>query len=185
MSILIALWLPILLSAGAVFIVSSVIHMVLKWHAPEYRPLANEEVVRAAIRAGAPAPGQYVIPHCADMKDMASEAMLAKYNEGPVGYLTLAANGAPNIGRSLGQWFVMSLAIAAIAGYATARIIGLDGHAHAAAHNVFVISLLGYGMGSVQNAIWWNQPWRSTAFYLLDALLYAAASAAVFLWLWS
>lgn len=184
MSYLLALWLPILASAIGIFVISSVIHMVLKWHAPEYRPLTNEDAVRDALRAGAPTPGQYVIPHCADMKDMASDAMLKKYADGPVGYLTLAANGAPNIGRSLGLWFAMSLVIAAIAGYATARIIGLEGHAHAAAHNVFIITLLAYGIGAVHDGIWMSRPWRSALFYGLDALLYAAVSGAAFLWLW-
>lgn len=184
MTVLLALWLPILASAVAVFIVSSVIHMAVKWHLPEYRQLGNEDAVRAAIRAGNPVPGQYVFPHCADMKDMANEPMLGKYREGPVGYLILGANGAPGIGRSLVQWFVLSLVIAAIAGIATAQIIGLDGHAHAAAHNVAIITLLAYAVGSAQDAIWKCQPWRSVAFYLLDAVLYAAASAAVFLWLW-
>lgn len=184
MTALFALWLPILVSAIAVFIISSVIHMVLKWHMPEYRQLGNEDAVRAAIRAGNPAPGQYVFPHCADMKDMANEAMLKKYHDGPVGYLILGANSAPGIGRSLSQWFVMGLVIAAIAGVATAQVIGLDGHSHAAAHNVGIITLLAYAMGSVQDAIWKCQPWRSVAFYLLDAMLYAIASALVFWWLW-
>jgi hypothetical protein len=57
MNNLLALWLPILLSAVVVFIISSLIHMVIKWHAGDYNALANEDAVRAAIRAGNPAPG--------------------------------------------------------------------------------------------------------------------------------
>jgi hypothetical protein len=44
------LWLPILLSAVCVFAASSLIHMVVKWHASDYNPLSNEDEVRAAIR---------------------------------------------------------------------------------------------------------------------------------------
>jgi len=51
------LWIPILLSAVCVFIASSLIHMVLKWHASDYSALPNEDEVRAAIRKGTPAPG--------------------------------------------------------------------------------------------------------------------------------
>jgi hypothetical protein len=87
------LWLPILLSAVAVFIVSSLIHMVFKWHAADYRPLANEDDVRAAIRAGNPTPGHFVLPHCGSMQEMGSDAMRRKYAEGPVGYLTLRPRG--------------------------------------------------------------------------------------------
>ena len=52
-----ALWLPMLLSAVFVFIVSAIIHMVLKYHNSDYRQLPNEDAVRAAIRSGKPAPG--------------------------------------------------------------------------------------------------------------------------------
>ena len=57
MNALLALWLPILLSAVVVFFISSLVHMVFKWHAPDYRGFSNEDAVRAAIRAGHPAPG--------------------------------------------------------------------------------------------------------------------------------
>ena len=44
--------------------------MVFKWHNSDYRKLANEDEVRAAIRSASPAPGQYIIPYCADPKDV-------------------------------------------------------------------------------------------------------------------
>ena len=56
------LWIPIILSAVCVFLASSLIHMVVKWHASDYRALSNEDEVRAAIRKGSPSPGQYVLP---------------------------------------------------------------------------------------------------------------------------
>ena len=53
-----ALWLPIVLSAVLVFVVSSIIHMVLRYHNSDYGRLPNEDAVRAALRAGSPAPRQ-------------------------------------------------------------------------------------------------------------------------------
>ena len=106
-----ALWLPILLSAVLVFLTSMIIHMVLKYHASDYRPLPNEEAVRAAIRGGNPSPGQYVLPHAPDMKQMGSPEMVAKYTEGPVGVVTLKPSGRPTMGANLTQWFVFSLVI--------------------------------------------------------------------------
>ena len=76
MTFLAQLWLPIVASAVLVFIASSLVHMVIKWHNADYRKLANEDEVRAAVRAGGPAPGQYVIPYCADMKDMGTIAQV-------------------------------------------------------------------------------------------------------------
>jgi hypothetical protein len=185
MNTLLSLWLPILLSAVVVFVISSLIHMVLKWHAGDYSAFANEDAVREAIRAGNPAPGRYVVPHCAEMKDMASEAMQQKYREGPVGHFTLGPSGVPNMGKYLGQWFLWSLAVAAVAAYLAARVYGLD-HAHArgAAKLVGAISFIAHGFGTVSESIWMMRSWSASAKYLLDAALYAVGSALMFLWLW-
>ena len=83
------LWMPNVATAVFIFIASSLIHMVFKWHNSDYRKLANEDDVRAALRATSPGPGQYIVPHCADMKDMAAEAMQKKFIEGPIERLRL------------------------------------------------------------------------------------------------
>src|SRR5436305_1683395 len=106
-----ALWLPIVLSAILVFIVSSVIHMVFKYHHNEYAPLPNEDAVRAAIRAGNPKPAQYLIPYCPSMKEMQSPEMQRKFTEGPVAVMNLRRSGPPTMGGSLAQWFLFSLIV--------------------------------------------------------------------------
>ena len=90
MNAVLTLWLPILLSAVVVFVISSLVHMVFKWHASDYSAFSNEDAVRTAIRAGNPSPGRYVLPYCSEMKEMSSEAMQKKYRDGPVGHFTLA-----------------------------------------------------------------------------------------------
>ena len=70
-----ALIVPSLLCAVLVFIGSSIIHMVLKYHASDYSQIPNEDAVRAAMRAGNPAPKKYIVPWCPDMKAMQSEEM--------------------------------------------------------------------------------------------------------------
>ena len=45
------LWLPIVLSAVGVFVMSSLIHMAFKWHNSEYHGFSNEEEVRRVVRA--------------------------------------------------------------------------------------------------------------------------------------
>src|SRR5690349_10597754 len=126
MNALLALWLPILLSAVVVFVISSAVHMVFKWHASDYNGFTNEDAVRDAIRAGNPKPGRYVVPHCADMKDMATEVMQKKYREGPIGHITLAPAGLPNMGKSLGSWFLFTLVIATVAAGLGTQVFGLD-----------------------------------------------------------
>ena len=185
MHALLSLWLPILLSAVVVFVISSLIHMVVKWHAGDYGTFANEDAVRAAIRAGNPAPGRYVVPFCKEMKDMGGEAMKQKYQEGPVGHVTLLPNAMPNMGKYLGQWFVWTLVVAVVAAYLAAKVFGLDhAHACAAAKLVGAVSFIAHGFGTVSESIWTGRPWFQSVKYLLDAALYAVGSGLVFYWLW-
>ena len=185
MNALLALWLPILLSAVVVFVISSLVHMVLKWHSNDYQTLPNEDAIRTAIRAGNPAPGRYVMPHCKDMKDMAGEAMKQKYTEGPVGHLTLLPNGMPNMGKYLGMWFLWSLVISVVVAYLATKVYGLDHfQARSAAKFVGAVTFIAHGFGTITESIWTGRPWSQSVKYLLDAAFYAVGSAAVFLWLW-
>ncbi len=159
--------------------------MVIKWHASDYGGFANEDAVRAAIRAGNPAPGRYVVPFCREMKDMGGEAMQQKYREGPVGQFTLGPTGVPVLGKFLGLWFVWSLIVAIVAAYLAMRLHGLGfGQARSAAKLVGAVTFIAHGFGTVQESIWSMRPWTSSAKYLLDAALYGIGSALVFFWLW-
>jgi len=186
MNALLALWLPILLSAVVIFIISSILHMVLKgWHTSDYKGFANEDAVRAAINAGNPTPGRYVVPYCTDSKDWGSEAMKQKYREGPVGHLTLGPIGLPNLGKFLGQWFVWALIVSAIAAYVAARVYGLNpSHDCRAAKLIGVIIFAGLGFGTITESIWAMRPWVTSVKYLVDSALYGLGSAATFYWLW-
>ena len=180
MAMLAQLWLPILLAAVAVFVASSLIHMLFQWHNRDYRKLSNEDAVRAALNAGQPAPGIYVLPHFADAKECQSEEAKAKFREGPVGKLMLSKPGAMSIGPMLLQWFGLNLVVAFVA----ACVAVGAGSAHHAAHTVGLATLLAYGAGGVSEAIWMGKPWAATLKDLLDALIYAVVTAGVFLWLW-
>src|SRR5687767_7645763 len=105
---LVQLWLPILLSAVFVFVASALVHMVFRWHQPDYRKLPNEDEVRAAVRKVATAPGQYSMPHCLGPKDMQNPDVQKKFAEGPVAMMWVLPNGMPSMGRMLGQWFTLN-----------------------------------------------------------------------------
>ena len=185
MNALLMLWLPILLSAVVVFVISSLVHMVFKWHASDYTPFPNEDAVRAAIRSGNPTPGRYILPHCRDMKDMASDAMRQKYIEGPIGHVTIMPNGIPNMGKYLGIWFVFCLLVSVVVALLASRLIPIEAtFSGRVAKLAFTVSFIAYGFGTIQESIWSGRPWSSSAKYLLDALLYAAGTAAVFFWFW-
>ena len=178
------LWLPILLSAVFVFVASSLIHMVLKWHNPDYKGLPNEEEVRAGIRKGSPAPGMYVIPRCENMKDLGKPEMVEKFQEGPVGFLILRANGAPNLGKSLVQWFLYCAVISLFAAYLAAHTLEPGSNYIRVFRIVGTVSFMAHAGGSIPMGIWWGQPWRSVSKGILDGLIYSLVMAGTFGWLW-
>lgn len=178
------LWIPVLATAVLVFVASSLIHMVFKWHSSDYRQLANEDEVRAAVRAASPTPGQYVIPYCADMKEMGNEAMLKKFTEGPIAIVTVRKNGMPSMGTPLLLWFLLNLVLAAIAAVLAMQAYPGKANAHAAGCLAGVVTFLAYGGGSVQLAIWMGKRWGSVAKDMVDCAVFAVITALVFTWLW-
>ena len=184
MSQVLQLWLPIVVTAVAVFIASSLIHNVFKWHNSDYMKLGNEDEVRAAVRANAPAPGQYIMPHIYDMKEMQTESIQQKYREGPIAFLTVKANGDIKMGGALSQWFVLNMVIATVAAMLALQMVGLQGGGNRGGQLVGMFSFFAYGCGGVQAAIWMGKPWGSAAKDVIDALIYGTVSALAFTWLW-
>lgn len=185
MNEVIQLWLPVLAAAIFVFVASSLIHMVLKWHNSDYRKLANEDDVRAVIRAGSPAPGQYTMPHCVDMKEMQTEAVQNRFREGPVALMTVKANAMPSMGPTLGAWYVLNLVVALVAAAVSLHAFGFGADAACRAGCLGgILTFMSYSIGSVSNGIWMGRPWSAVAKDLLDAAIYGAVTGLAFWWLW-
>lgn len=181
---LLDLWLPILLSAVFVFVVSSVIHMALPIHKSDMKKLPEEDKLLAALRAHGVAPGQYMFPCAGSMKEMGTPEMLAKLKQGPVGHLTVRPSGGFSIGPSLVQWFVLSLAIGASAGYVAGMVLGAGADTTTVFRLTSTAALLGYAFSSLQDSIWKGVPWGVTLKFMLDGLVYALTTGATFAWLW-
>jgi hypothetical protein len=179
-----ALWLPILLSAVFVFIASSIIYMVIKYHNSDSLQLPNEDAVRAAIRSGSPAPGQYLLPYVRDMKEMESPEAKRKCTEGPVGVLYLRRLGETSMAPYLGQWFLYSLVVSLFVGY-IAGIALAPGTPYLTVFRLAgATAFLAYAAGQVPAAIWMGKPWRVAGKELLDGLVYGLLTAGTFGWLW-
>ena len=178
------LWLPILLSAVAVFFASSLIHMVFKWHQSDYFKLANEDDVRAVIRAANAPPGLYLIPHVLEGAECKKPEVLSKFAEGPVGFITLRPVGPPSIGKPLVQWFALIVVVAVVVAALAAWTLPKNASFMTVTTIVGAITLLAYATGGPINGIWMGKPWRSAFKEVLDGLVYAVVTALVFAWLW-
>jgi hypothetical protein len=179
-----SLLVPIVLSAVLVFIASSIIHMVLKYHNKDYSPLPNEDAVRAAIRAGNPPPGQYVIPYCPDMKAMERPEIKQKYIEGPIGVLNLLRPGLPKMGKNLSQWFVFILVVSFFIAYIAAHSLPAGARYLEVFRVVGATGFLAYGAGQFTAAIWMGKPWQVAWKEAFDGLIYGLVTAGTFGWLW-
>ena len=179
-----ALVLPIVLSAVLVFILSSVIHMVIGYHASDYVRFPDEDGLRAAIRKANPAARQYVIPHCESMAAMKSPEHLQKIAEGPVGVLTIRPSGEVGMGKALVTWFVYSLVVSAMAGYVASSTLPTGTEYLKVFQVVGTTAWLAYAFGQLPSAIWMGKPWSIAAKEVFDGLIYALATAGVFGWLW-
>ncbi|MFL6198230.1 MAG: hypothetical protein ACJ76J_03555 [Thermoanaerobaculia bacterium] len=179
-----SLWLPVVVSAVAVWLVSAVLHMVLKYHRADYKQLADEEGIGHTLRKAASSPGVYVIPYCADMSQMKDPAMLKKYEEGPIALITVMRNGVPKMGKNLAQWFLFCFLVSFVTGYVARHTLGFDTDPLTVLRITGTVAFIGYGFGYFQDSIWKAIPWSNSLRALLDAAIYALVTGLVFRFLW-
>ena len=93
-----SLWLPILLCAIAVFLLSFLIHMVLPFHRKDYGKVPAEDDVMAALRKFSIAPGDYFIPCASGPADMKTPEYKKRVAQGPLVIMTVLGPGAYAMG---------------------------------------------------------------------------------------
>ncbi len=181
---LFTLWLPILLSAVLVFVVSSLIHMMTPWHKSDYPKLPNEDRVMDALRPFAIPPGDYVMPRASSSAEMRTPAFAEKMKRGPVMMLTVWPSGPASVKNSLILWFLYSIVVGCFAGYVAGRALPSG----AAFLQVFrfagVTAFVGYALALWQMSIWYHRAWTTTIKGTVDGVIYAVLTAALFGWLW-
>ena len=179
-----SLLLPILLSAVAVFIISSIIHMVLGYHKNDFVGLSNEKQVMDDLRKYNIPPGDYHFPRANSMKEMSSPEFIEKMKQGPVGMITIMKSGAPNMTKELTMWFIYSLIVGIFAAYVAGRALGPEAHYLAVFRFTGVTAFVGYGLALLQNSIWYKRNWAATLKSMFDGLIYALFTGGIFGWLW-
>lgn len=184
MTALHALWLPILLSAVFVFILSSLIHMASPWHKGDYPKMENETEVLNALRPLSIPPGDYFIPRPASREDMGSPEFKEKVKQGPIVVMTVMPPGEMGMGRNLGLWFVYLLIISFFAAYVASRAVGAGASYRAVFRFAGVTAFIGYAAALWQMSIWYRREWLTTFKHTVDGLIYACLTAGVFGWLW-
>ena len=179
-----ALWLPILLSAVIVFVVSSIIHTVLPWHKSDYARVPNEDKVMDALRPLAIPPGDYMLPRPSSSQEMRSPDFAEKVKKGPVMVLTVMPNRMMPMGKNLALWFLYSAIISLFAAYVAGRALPVGAPYLRVFRFAGTTAFLGYSGALWQMSIWYRRAWSTTIKSAIDGLIYGLLTAGTLGWLW-
>ena len=183
MELLLPLWLPILLSAAAVWIVSIIFGMALPHHKRDFIGLPDEDGFMDYIRGSGIKPGNYLFPDFRDPKSMKSEKVQKALKEGPVGHLSVWQTPV-TMGGKMVATFIVYLVVSTLIAYLTR--VALPGPAEFA--KVFQIAatagILAYSFSFIPNALWFGAYRRTIIASFIDGIVYGLITGAIFAWRW-
>jgi hypothetical protein len=181
MTALVHVWLPVVVSAIALFFASFLAWAVLPHHKPDFRKWPDEERLLAFLRDSRAEPGQYVFPMMGHGRPD-SEAT-RRYAEGPWGLITLWP-GAPGLAANMAKTVALFLVVNVVIAYVAAQALPPGAGFSEVFRFVAPVAVLTYTAGGVLNEIWFTKPLRAKLMDALDGLVYGLINGALFGWLW-
>lgn len=179
-----ALWLPVLVAAGLVFVASSVVHMLLRYHDRDFQPVPDEEDVQTALRRFNLTPGDYMLPRPSGPAEMQSQAFADKMRRGPVVLMTVLENRPTPLGVNLARWFVFTVVVSVVVAYVAGLALPEGAGYRPVFRLVSTVAFAAYALALWQDSIWHSRAWGTTVRSTLDGLIYAMLTAGAFGWLW-
>ncbi len=182
MAFLTDLWLPIVLTAVALFFCSFLAWAILPHHKDDYSSAPDEEAMRSAVRSLNLAPGRYMFPNCKDSKSMKDPEFQRKMTEGPMGMLNVWP--VPSMGKNMALTFLTFLIASAFIAY-LARLTLPNGAEFAKVFQVVgAAGILTWCFSFIPNMIWFNGGARAIVMCIIDGVVYGLVTGAVFAFLW-
>ena len=179
-----ALWIPILVSAVAVFIASSIVHMVLPHHRSDFKAVSREDDFLEAIRQFNISPGDYVAPRPSSQSGMSNPQFLEKVKRGPRVMMTVVAGGSPAMGKSLALWFLYLVVVSIFAADLGADALPRGSGVEDVCFFVGTAAFMGYALALLHAPIWYGTKWSTTLKSVADGFVYALITGQTFGWLW-
>lgn len=184
MEFLTQLWLPIVVSGVAVFILSALAWTVLPHHKNDWQGLPNADAVQLAMRANAPTPGQYALPWARDPKMLQDPAMKERMDKGPRAYITVVPNGMPAMGPMMVKALIFNVIVSFLVAYVAWHALGAGAPYLSVFRLVGATSMMSYILASVPDSIWFGRPWRNFGMQAIDGVVYGLFTAGIFGSLW-
>ena len=179
-----SLWLPILLSALAVFIASSILHMLTPWHKGDFKKLPNEDRAREGLRALAIPPGDYMTPCPSSAEEMKSPEFAEKLKQGPRMIMTVMPAGPFSMGKNLLMWLIYCVVVSVFAACLAAEALTPGAPYMRVFKIVGATAFIGYSLALWQGTIWYQRSWITALKQTIDGLIYGLLTAGIFGWLW-
>ena len=174
------LWLPVLLSAVALFFIGFITWMILPVHKGDWNELPDEDAFSQALRDMNVPKGNYMFPYCADAEQMKSEAFMQKQQQGPVGVIQIWEE-CGKMGKQLGCQFFFLLATSFCLAYLATLGVAAGAEFMEVFRFVGTAGILTYCAANVPSNIWFRS--RITG-HLIDGILYGLATGLIFALLW-
>jgi hypothetical protein len=184
MEFLTHLWLPILVSAAAVWVASALAWMLIGHHKNDMKKLdpGARQALMDLIKSRAVAPGVYGFPDFGDCKGMTEEQKKEMMNN-PMGILRVW--GRMGMAGPMIFGFVWSLIIGVLLAYMGHAAMGHEKQAFAKVFQVMgTAGVLAYAFGGVVSNVWFQESRRAMVMCFIDGVVYGLITGAIFAWLW-
>lgn len=174
------LWLPILLAGLATHIASTIAWTVMPHHKPEWNKLPVEDDLLDFLDQKQVAPEQYLFPYSEDGKEMSSPEFQEKMKTCCRGMLILWPS-PPNMGKAIGLTLAFFMVAALLIGYLASIAFEPGEDRMVVFRLVFMAGLLCHAAGPFPGVFWFR---KYFAMEVVDGIVYALITAALFAWLW-
>jgi hypothetical protein len=183
------LWLPILVSAVAVWFAAALAWTILPHHKGDFKPLPNEDAAMSAVRNLAIPPGVYFFPHMKDCNKAKMDPVAReKFEKGPHGLLQVwPPDRFGKMGRNMILLFIFYIVVGVFIAYlATLASGGLPRGSEFMQVFQFTgtAGIMAYCFGSIPIDICFGKPLRSILACLADGVAYGLITGAIFGAMW-
>jgi hypothetical protein len=192
MDLLLPFWLPILLSAAAVWIVSTLFGMPFLHHKNDWIGLSpsQEEGFMEFLRISGIKPGNYLFPDFRTREAMESEKVKNALEHGPVGHLSLWRPPL-GMGGKLAGTFLVYLVVSTLIAYLASVTLPLPPDARGGVPGfarVFQVvgtaGILAYSFAFNPSAIWFGAYKRTIIMSIIDGIVFGVITGIIFAWRW-
>lgn len=182
---LLSLWLPILLSAAAVWIVSVILSMPFLHHKNDWigLPAVEEDAFMEAIRRIGITPGNYLFPDFRTREAMESEKVKRSLEQGPVGHLSLWRPPL-SMGGKLGASFFVYLVVSVLVAYLASVALPAGAGFAKVFRVVGTAGVLAYSFSFIPSAVWFGAYRRAIVAGIFDGVVCGVVTGAIFAWRW-